>query len=243
MDFAGFDGDIIRQSTDLLKKANEDSRWLERTIISFIQFQKQRVDRNEIVPTTISNYTKPLKTFLDMNDYMDGRINWKKIRRGLPPRKNAADDRPPTREEIKKLLESAITVPPEEVEAATSIPIETTIPSDAINTTTLSSSTTPTTPTVTTDPSQSTVELPSEAASAVVQEKTQQPLPDAAVTTDTTENNADVDNADKIISTAEESQSDASSGDNIENVEDDDDKPTDSVNTNIDDSGTTSSPR
>jgi integrase len=40
-----------------------------------------------------------------MNDYMDGRINWKKIRRGLPPRKNAADDRPPTREEIKKLLD------------------------------------------------------------------------------------------------------------------------------------------
>jgi hypothetical protein len=29
MDFAGFDGDIIRQSSDLLKKALEDPRWLE----------------------------------------------------------------------------------------------------------------------------------------------------------------------------------------------------------------------
>ena len=87
MDYAGFDGDIRQQSRDLLKKAFEDPRWLERTIISFIQFQMQRVDRNEIVPTTISNYTKALKTFLDMNDYPDGRINWKKIKRGLPPQK------------------------------------------------------------------------------------------------------------------------------------------------------------
>ena len=74
----------VQQSRILLKKAFEDPKWLERTIISFIQFQMQRVDRNEIVPTTISNYIKSLKTFLEMNDYPDGRINWKKIKRGLP---------------------------------------------------------------------------------------------------------------------------------------------------------------
>jgi hypothetical protein len=39
-----------------------------------------------------------------MNDFLDG-INWKKINRGLPLAKDAADDRPPTKEEIKKLLE------------------------------------------------------------------------------------------------------------------------------------------
>jgi integrase len=105
MDYAGFGRDIHQQSTDLLENAFDDPKWLERTIINFIQFQTERVERNEIVPTTISNYTKALKTFLDMNDYMDGLINWRKIRRGPPPRKNAADDRAPTREEIKKLLE------------------------------------------------------------------------------------------------------------------------------------------
>jgi hypothetical protein len=38
MDFAGLDGDIVQQSKILLKKAFEDPKWLENTIISFIQF-------------------------------------------------------------------------------------------------------------------------------------------------------------------------------------------------------------
>jgi hypothetical protein len=104
MDYAGLDGDINRQSRNLLKKAFEDPKWLENAIISFIQFQMRRVSRNEIVPTTISNYIKSLKTFLEMNDFLTG-INWRKIKRGLPLRKDAADDRPPTKEEIKKLEE------------------------------------------------------------------------------------------------------------------------------------------
>jgi hypothetical protein len=101
MDYAIPDGDMVQQSRILLKK---EPKWLENTIISFIQLQMQRVARNEIVPGTIRNYLKSLKTFLEMNDFLDG-INWKKINRGLPLCKDAADDRPPTKEEIKKLLE------------------------------------------------------------------------------------------------------------------------------------------
>jgi hypothetical protein len=104
MDYAIPDGDMAEQSRILLKKAVEDSKWIENTIISFIQFQMQRLARNEIVPGTIRNYIKSLETFLEMNDFLVG-INWKKINRGLPLCKDAADDRPPTKEEVKKLLE------------------------------------------------------------------------------------------------------------------------------------------
>jgi hypothetical protein len=93
MDYVGLDGDIHQQSVLLLKKALEDPKWLENAIISFIQFQ-MRVARNEIVPTTISNYIKSLKIFLEMNDFLAG-VDWRKIKRGLPLRKDAADDRPP----------------------------------------------------------------------------------------------------------------------------------------------------
>ena len=83
MDFAIPSGDIVQQSIILLKKAFEDPKWLENTVISFIQFQLQRVARYEIVPGTIRNYIKSLKTFLEMNDFLIG-INWKKNNRGLP---------------------------------------------------------------------------------------------------------------------------------------------------------------
>jgi hypothetical protein len=102
MDYAIPDGDMAQQSRILLKKAVEDSKWIENTIISFIQFQMQRLARNEIVPGTIRNYIKSLKTFLEMNDFLVG-INWKKINRGLPLCKDAADDRPPTKEGTSRI--------------------------------------------------------------------------------------------------------------------------------------------
>lgn len=105
MDHLNLDGDINGQARLLLNKAFEDPKWLENSIIRFIQAQMQRVTRNEIVPSTIQNYIKSLRTFLQMNDFLDGSLNWKKIRRGLPPRKDSADDRPPSKTELKRLVE------------------------------------------------------------------------------------------------------------------------------------------
>jgi site-specific recombinase XerC len=105
MDYLKLDGDISEQAQVLLKRAFENPKWLESSVIGFIQCQMQRVGRKEIVPSTIQSYIKSLRTFLQMNDFLDGSLNWRKIRRGLPPRKDAADDRPPTKEEIKKLIE------------------------------------------------------------------------------------------------------------------------------------------
>ena len=57
----------------------------------------------EIAEGTLANYIKSIKLFCSMNDLLI--INWTKIGKGMPAERHSADDRIPTSEEIKKLLE------------------------------------------------------------------------------------------------------------------------------------------
>jgi hypothetical protein len=68
----------------------------------FIEYQKERVASGEISESTITNYYKATKLFSVMNDLL---LNWKKISRGLPIGRRAANDRAPSTEEIRKLTE------------------------------------------------------------------------------------------------------------------------------------------
>ena len=70
--------------------------------MKFLEYQKQREARNEILETTIPNYYKSAKLFCVMNDVV---LNWQKIAKGVPYQKKAGDDRPPTLDEIKDLLQ------------------------------------------------------------------------------------------------------------------------------------------
>jgi integrase len=72
------------------------------TIFKFIQFQNDRVNKKEITGATVRNYVKSIKLFCEMSDLP---IPWKKITRGLPKGKKYADDRIPTIEEIRKVVE------------------------------------------------------------------------------------------------------------------------------------------
>jgi hypothetical protein len=69
--------------------------------MKFIMFQNERIQRKEIVAITAYSYIRSLKLFIDMNFDMQP-INWKKITRGLPPKREIAKDRAPTIEEIQK---------------------------------------------------------------------------------------------------------------------------------------------
>jgi integrase len=71
-----------------------------KNIIGFLQFQRERVERKEIVGATLKNFVKPLKLFCEMSDIP---VPWKKITRGLPKVKRYADDRAPTYDEIKNI--------------------------------------------------------------------------------------------------------------------------------------------
>jgi integrase len=77
---------------------------VEKKLISFIDFQKTRVEKGEITGATISNFLKAVRLLLEMNDIS---LNWKKIRRTLPRSRRYAVDRIPTLEEIREILDSA----------------------------------------------------------------------------------------------------------------------------------------
>ena len=70
----------------------------------FINFQKERAQNGEISCSSISNYYKAVKLFLEMN-IDKSVINWKKLAKGLPVVRKAANDRAPTIEELRKLPE------------------------------------------------------------------------------------------------------------------------------------------
>ena len=93
---------IRRPTKQFISNARIDPQWAQQSLMSFIEFQKERVARGEIAESTITNYYKATKLFCVMNDLL---LNWKKISRGLPIGRRAANDRAPTIEEISKIIE------------------------------------------------------------------------------------------------------------------------------------------
>jgi hypothetical protein len=103
----GLDKDLVleRQADLFIEKTNKQKngiQWATQYFIQFLNYQKERVQRGDISQSTIPNYYKAAKLFCVMNDLI---LNWEKIGKGVPYEKKAADDRPPTFEEIEKLLE------------------------------------------------------------------------------------------------------------------------------------------
>jgi hypothetical protein len=80
----------------------KDPNWAFSCIVKFFQFQRERVEKEEITGATLRNFVKAIKLFCEMSDVP---VTWKKISRGLPKIRRYADDRAPTIEEIQKICE------------------------------------------------------------------------------------------------------------------------------------------
>jgi hypothetical protein len=105
-DHVGLPGkNLEEQGQAFLDKARENQQWAEENILLFLNFHKQRVLRKEIAAGTLKNFYRPIKTFYDAHDDLLSTLNWKRISRALPRAKSSSNDRAPTIEEIRKLVE------------------------------------------------------------------------------------------------------------------------------------------
>ncbi len=102
-DFLEYKGDLSEQAKQFIIHCKENGNtWVTASVMKFLSFHKERVERSEIAEGTLRNYYKPIKLFLEMNDI---ELFWRKITRGLPRGRKHAADRAPTIPEIQKLIE------------------------------------------------------------------------------------------------------------------------------------------
>jgi hypothetical protein len=105
-DYIGLPGkNLEEQGQVFLDKARENQQWAEENILLFLDFQKQRVLRKELAAGTLKNLCLAIKTFYDAHDDLLPSLNWKRLSRALPRAKSSSNDRAPTIEEIRKLVE------------------------------------------------------------------------------------------------------------------------------------------
>ncbi len=103
-DFLNIKGDIKEQAVIFVEKYKRDKKGeLEKQLMMFARFQKERVNNKELSPSTVPNYFKAVKLFCQANR-LSNIVEWKLVSKGIPRGLKAADDRAPTLEEIQKLL-------------------------------------------------------------------------------------------------------------------------------------------
>ena len=104
-DFLKIKGNIKEQAITFVKNYKGDKAGeLEKQLMMFARFQKERVSNKEVSPSTVPNYFKAIKLFCQANR-LSNIVEWKLVSKGIPRGLKAADDRAPTLEEIQKLLE------------------------------------------------------------------------------------------------------------------------------------------
>jgi len=92
LEYIGLTGTTAEQARVFAEDGSKDVNWAFSSILKFVQYQLDRVNRKEITAATLRNYVKSIKLFCDMADLQ---IPWKKITRGLPKERRCAADRAP----------------------------------------------------------------------------------------------------------------------------------------------------
>ncbi|MDN5846713.1 MAG: hypothetical protein L0H53_10620 [Candidatus Nitrosocosmicus sp.] len=93
---------LENQARLFLEKGKTNEKWALNSILRFLEYLKTRQQIGEIKAGTIKNYYRSIKLFCEMNDLS---LRWKRIAVGLPKARNSSNDRTPTIEEIRKLVD------------------------------------------------------------------------------------------------------------------------------------------
>jgi hypothetical protein len=102
-EFAEIQGTSLQtKALSVIHKSTLDSTWIFNIVLRFLEYQNSRVNNGEICGATVRNYVKAIKLFCEMADLP---VSWKKLTRGLPRAKSYSDDRIPSIEELRRLLE------------------------------------------------------------------------------------------------------------------------------------------
>jgi integrase len=98
--------DIEEQALNYMShiKEEDNQAFVEESIINYVDYQKQRVKKHELAASSLKSLYAPIKLFCEMHR-LDKSVSWKIISRGLPKGKAASNDRIPTPDEIRKLVE------------------------------------------------------------------------------------------------------------------------------------------
>jgi hypothetical protein len=102
LDSLGYQGTKEEKARAFAAQARADSIYAFNCVVKFIQSKREQIDGKEMAIGTVRNYVKSIKLFCDMADLQ---IPWAKIARGLPRAKRFADDRAPTVQEIRRIVE------------------------------------------------------------------------------------------------------------------------------------------
>jgi len=87
------------QVDEFVELAREKPSKVESILLEYVESRK----KDEVSGSTIQMSRDAIKLLLDMNDAAE-KINWKKINRILPAARHHGTDRPPTADEIRRLL-------------------------------------------------------------------------------------------------------------------------------------------
>jgi hypothetical protein len=101
-DFTNLRGTMQERCSSFTKKAKDQPSSVINSVIKYLLMNKERVEKKEITAATLRNNVKVVKLFCEMNDIL---LPWKRITRGLHKARRYADDRAPTLEEIRIIME------------------------------------------------------------------------------------------------------------------------------------------
>jgi integrase len=96
---------LDEQGRYFLGRTRQDPQWATMLIMQFLVHHRERFDEGKCASATIKQYWQAIRKLTDAFIDLRAVIDWKRIIESMPTVENVADDRIPTLEELRMLVE------------------------------------------------------------------------------------------------------------------------------------------